>query len=96
MNESKTIEILVNNKVIYVYDGKVKMINLDRSKSKHGWTSNTYKVKGTKRLYIVAQKEKLFLDELKIEGIDTVYSIYMENREFIKTPIGKMTTFSIN
>ena len=89
----ETTEITVNGNIVYLYEGKVKMINLNKTKSQHGWSSNSYKVQGKKRPYVIAQKEKFYLDELEIEEITPIYCYSYKNREEIKTIIGEMTVF---
>lgn len=69
------------------------MTGLDRSKSQHGYSTNSYKVKGKKRLYITAQKEKLYLDELEIVEHKPIKGLSYENNKSIEYIIGEMTVF---
>ena len=89
LQKSRTKEILVNDNIVYLYDDTVKMVGLDRSKSQHGYPDNRYKVKGKKRPYIVAQKEKFYLDELEIVEHEPA-KVRTHYEEFI---IGERTVF---
>lgn len=90
----KTKEMLINNETVYVYNDYVAIIELDTSKSQHGWNKNSYKVHGKKRPYVTAQKQKFYLDELEIvehKPIETV--VYTEKNENSYYIIGEMTVF---
>lgn len=93
LQKSRTKEITVNDTVVYLYDDTVVMTGLDRSKSQHGYPDNSYKVKGKKRPYIVAQKEKFYLDELEIVGHKPAEIIVCESGKQMKYIIGEKTIF---
>jgi len=89
----KTKELLINNETVYTHNDYVKIIELDTSKSQHGWNENSYKVKGKKRPYIIAQKEKFYLDELEIvEHKLLKATVYTENETLYYT-VGEITIF---
>lgn len=93
LQKSRTKEINVNDTIVYLYDDTVVMTGLDRSKSQHGYPDNKYKVKGKKRPYIVAQKEKFYLDELEIVEHKPVEIICCETGKQVEYIIGERTVF---